>query len=385
MGKGTIISGRDPAGARVLSVLLSMRFSVAEDGSCRWLDTDHDVVQEPLFEGGQPTGAVLRDTDLYAWRKRTDLVVQGVVRSDRPVDTLAVKLQCRGPKKEHGLELTVSGDRRVERGRTGLRASDPEPLTEMPVTYARAYGGVDHQAPLVRELEPQLSRLSEPDQDRQARLEQMLPLPCAYPRNPFGKGYLVDPEGAEGLELPNLEFADDRLRLDRLAQPFDRWPEQPYPACFDWFHPLCFPRLGQLGLLAEDTVAWPVQPEVELGILDPEMIKLPMARRQRHEYAQCAHPYLWRHRLTGEEQIRVDAMSPDGRDFEARLRPLRPRVLIKQFGRPETEAPTVLDCVFIETEKRQLTMLWRASVKAAADKLPPDWMERCSYKLEGPG
>ena len=121
--------------------------------------------------------------------------------------------------------------------------------------------------------------------------------------------------------------------------------------------------------------------EVELGILERDLLQRPLLQRLGHGFSQGAHPYLWRHRLLGDETLRVNAMSADGRDSVVRLQPYHPRVHITQPARPEAEAPVVLDCVFWETDEKRVTLVWRGSLPAAHPGTVAGWEERCSYRV----
>ncbi len=48
--------------------------------------------------------------------------------------------------------LRVFGDRYWEKGRFGLRMTEPEPFENMPIIYERAFGGIDEQASTPEQL-----------------------------------------------------------------------------------------------------------------------------------------------------------------------------------------------------------------------------------------
>lgn len=375
----SILSGQDPAGARIVSVVTVMRFSVARNGCCTDPEAFSGQTELLYHEGVAAQGrlqprVLQRDIDLYAWRNFTDLVVQGTVRSERSQKILPVTLTCNGL----ALDVRVTGDRWVERGPAGLCFSEPQPFTEMPMRYDRAYGGFDALAekrlgePAVRKfMETQFPEIAQ----RTSRF--------TYPRNPAGCGYVIDPDSAVGVQLPNLEFPGDALTLDRLVAPADEWARRPYPAAFDWFSHAWFPRMGLFGVIPPTRDDEPPQPETGLGILAPNVAKLPRLQRLRHEFAQGAHPYLWRHRLAGDEQIRVTAMSTDGRDFQVNLPARRPRIFIKQLTDSEETAPVVLDAVFIETDNDRVTLVWRGSLPARRPGMPRGWEKFCTHRVVG--
>jgi hypothetical protein len=82
------------------------------------------------------------------------------------------------------LGVAVIGDRRWEKRWPGHIASDPQPFCEMPITWARAYGGC-------------------------ARVRGSV-VPCVD--NMLGKGYVLEEDAAEGVELPNIEGPAQLIR-----------------------------------------------------------------------------------------------------------------------------------------------------------------------------
>jgi hypothetical protein len=84
----------------------------------------------------------------------------------------------------HHFGLAVIGDRRWQRRWPGWVASNPEPFVDMPITWARAFGG-------------------------HARVEGG-EVPCLD--NAVGKGYILDPTAADGVELPNIEDPRQLIR-----------------------------------------------------------------------------------------------------------------------------------------------------------------------------
>ena len=124
----------------------------------------------------------------------TDILAVATAYSgpDKPARSLMATIGC------GNLECSVAvfGDRVWRRRAFGqLAATDPQPFASMPIRLDRAYGG----ATSVRGRE----------------------VPCLA--NPVGRGFLLDPELAEGTPLPNIEDPDDLI-----AGPLD----DPDPASF---------------------------------------------------------------------------------------------------------------------------------------------------------
>lgn len=116
------------------------------------------------------------------------------------------------------------------------RFTDPEPFDEMPLVAANAYGGIDPRVPDL-------------DSSRFLRIENALyggDHPGMYPRNPFGKGYLVAPAPGSDVELPNLEHPLDLLSPERVVVEPASWFRQPLPWHLGIVELSAFPRCSRL-------------------------------------------------------------------------------------------------------------------------------------------
>ena len=382
-----LVAGKAPNDAGLLSVVFGCHYAVdpasgrAEKRPGFALQTECVTHEGIEHRGTYRPALIQRDLDVWAWRSFTDLVVQGIARSDKPVTSLDVKLSCRGKETRIEREILVTGDRFVDRGEAGLRLSDPAPFTEMPMRYDKAYGGTDERAEdkFADRAELKLLRSMMTEEEFLQASEY------SYPRNPPGKGYLIDPESAVGLPWPNLEFPDDRLSLSKLALPLERWGERPYPACFDWFSHGWFPRCAFFGESpATEGDAVP-NAEVALGILPANLFSLPLLARPKHGFAQGAHPFLCRNRLAGDEEISISAMSRNTRPFRLVLPRARPTVHLRLPTGPEHVLPAALDLVFVETERQWLTLVWRASLLLETEQLLrlTDLDRQCHYRIDG--
>lgn len=133
--------------------------------------------------------------DGHPFRTGCDLVIAGRAASPTPVPAMTVSARVGA----FSTELLVIGDRRWRKTIGGeLVASDPEPFTEMPLDWTRAYGGI---AAFGGE-------------------------PAPHPLNPRGRGFYLSAEQAVDQPLPNVE--------DRAA-PVQSWRDGPLPV--SW-HPV---------------------------------------------------------------------------------------------------------------------------------------------------
>lgn len=202
--------------------------------------------RDPEYEPRLPTG-----TDFWVHKQATDVVVLGSCHAARPAPQRSVGISV-GPVQKR---ITVFGPRRLVWERGQPRFTAPEPFEQMPIIRDNAYGGYDGRVPV------------KSPQTVNEEIIQAYDHPGLYPRNPFGKGYVVlDKPVEDGIELPNLEDPGDLLTPERaIVRDPAQWWRQPLPWSLDHLHPLQFPRYVYFG-----TDAW---------FPGPDDITLPEVRR----------------------------------------------------------------------------------------------------------
>src|SRR5262245_33856030 len=70
------LSGKDPQGRFILSVLAKRTYTVRPDGRCVPHDDPEPLREEPECDPEAPA-LLLHDTDLFAYKPATDVVVKG--------------------------------------------------------------------------------------------------------------------------------------------------------------------------------------------------------------------------------------------------------------------------------------------------------------------
>lgn len=155
------------------------------------LDYDREQPIE-LFKKPEETELGSFPSDAVIRKQQVDLYVMGHARSAQPVQVMDVTLAV----GQFQRSIRVFGRRAWVRVGGSLQASPPVPFTEMPLTWANAYGGVA----VVR------------DEDKIPNTD-----------NPDGRGYILERGHAEGVELPCLEDPDALIR---------EWDDQPRPISF---------------------------------------------------------------------------------------------------------------------------------------------------------
>jgi hypothetical protein len=253
---------------------------------------------------GDPANTSLKAvSDLHIGKPGTDVLITGRAKAPRP----ATEMEVRVSVAERQVSLRVLGDR-VWRG--DGTASEPEPFTEMPLVWERAYGGVHHTG------------------------ERIL---AAEERNPVGRGFLGDrePKELEGSPAPNL--------LDPAA-PLEKLGDQAAPACFAPSAPAWLPRRQFAGTYDE---AWqrsraPYLPDD----FDPRFL-------------QCASGEMRFERfLQGSEPVRITGMTLEG-PIEFSVPTVRPQIEVVVAGSPASPRAE-LETLWIEPDENRASLIWRA-------------------------
>jgi len=308
-------------------VLVKVAFEV-EDGRLREAEAEpllHDFrdAEEPQLRPG---------TDYWLHKEQVDLVVEGSAWAGdgEPVPRMTVSASVGEACKR----VEVFGRRRVRWADSGAPMfGEPEPFTEMPLVNENTYGGFDRRV-----------EVSE-DDPKHYQLAMQVDHPGNYPRNPWGKGYVVLPGPVDDLELPNLEDPDDLLTPERLVvgDPA-RWWRQPLPWSYDRVHPMAYPRC--LYFLPQMDAWFPAPedeelPEVRRGFLEPGCRAM-MGRRETSQgphlrFRQEASHGLRFSSLEPGAPVSLEGMRPDGRAVAFGVPP-PPDVEVIVEG--ESQAPT---------------------------------------------
>jgi len=355
----------DSVGRPILSVLTKRTYRIRED--LRLVVADEqlpvDTTDEPPANGYDPSWR--GEIDVAPYKVATDVVFFGQAHAPGRACT-SMEVEVGLPHIERQIRLQITGDRRCayRRGREPS-ISDPEPFETMPLGYDRAYGGVD---PRVQHPHPPV--------DMAEALAMMMTVPGAYPRNPVGRGFVVGDhaEMIDGLRLPNIERADQRLRADRIVCPdMGKWDRQPLPAGLGWVDPGWFPRCA-FGC-AMPLFAPPADvAEARLGFLPPdftERFRVPTtAEDLRIDYRlfNGASLGLAVPPMRGDETITTKGLSPSG-TLNFRLPGDRPKLVLTLRGTP-LQTDLGLHTVGVLTDTRLVYLVWRVSAELPAAYAP---------------
>jgi hypothetical protein len=282
------------------------------------------AAKEP-YDPKKPEGEVRFESEMIPFKPRTDVLLVGQAHAPygRPQKHVDVALMV-GPV---GKQIRVFGERRWSF--KDLR--DPMPLvagptefTEMPLTWDRAFGGIDEKAgtrPDVPAFRPW------------------------YAANYIGKGFC----GARTIEsiderpLPNLEDPRDPIRA---------WDTRPRPAGCGHFPRNSEPRVRYGGTYDEK---WKAE-RAPLLPLD-----------FRFDYYNAADPELQvQGYLKGNERGMLENVTPGGGRIDFMLPCIRPRFSVTR-GRDAnkrfvSEAQVALDTLVLIPDEKVFVVTWRAIV-----------------------
>jgi hypothetical protein len=305
--------GMEPSGRELLVVVVKGTFVIPKNGeTVRLADEQLPLVMADAFTGEPGFSAPVHEIDFAPRKHRCDVLLNGSAHAPRgrPTTRVEVGLRVNGMAKS----FAVVGERHWQSGLRGLSASAPEPFTVMPISYDRAFGGVDN-------------RHEDPSKH------------AAFMRNPVGIGFHRDlrPEWVDGTQLPNTEEVG--RKIDSPSS------EQYLPMSFGPIGRGWDPRLKYAGTYDDK---W----------LQNDFPFLPTDFDERYYQAAPLDqqvPYL----LGGEEIRLINLTSEDKAPF-----------ILPVFDAPihffplkseREDGRLVLDTIVLEPEMDRFTLTWRAT------------------------
>lgn len=298
---------RDARGAEVWLVAVRGTFRIAGDGSTEPAEVQEPVAAAPSYLGEPGRSSLRCDTDLVLSKPGTDVLVVGHAHAPKGKPAARVEIGLRaGPIAKM---LVVVGPRHYRRGVIDVTISDPEPFVRMPVTYERAFGGVD----------PEVG-----------------PRACD-PRNPVGVGFAERPERLAGRPAPNVEA---------YGRPLTSARDRAAPAGFGAIARHWEPRVRLAGTF---DAAWE----------EHRMPLLPDDFDERFHFAAPEDQQVPGYLREGSA-VEVLNMTPDGllRFHLPRTRP----VFRTFFGRDTVEHRARLHTVLVEPDERLVELVWHTAL-----------------------
>jgi hypothetical protein len=304
--------GVEPSGREWLLIVVKGTFVLPRSGEPVQLHAEQlPLVMADTYTGEPGVSAPVHESEFALRKHACDILLTGSAYAPggRPTTRTSVSLSVGTMTKA----FDVVGDRRWSAGVTGIRATNPEPFVQMPLSYDRAFGGVDI------------------DSEDPAEHD-------AYTLNPAGRGFRKHLKNAwvDGKPLPNTEEAGCAVT----------WPADAYA-------PMAYGPLGR---------SW--QPRVTYAgtydqkWLDDEFPFLPADFDERYFQSAPADQQISLPR--GPLEVSMSNLTPDGRRRFVLPHHVAPVQLTPRHGARE-QLDAVLDTVHFEPDHERLTMTWRVA------------------------
>ena len=303
--------GFESDGRELLIVAIKATYTLPTQGSEPTLAEEQiKLTTADEFTGEPGRSAPLRETDFSHRKPKCDVVLNGSAWASggRPARSVEVGLRVGSLRRS----FFVFGDRRWQD--RWLSCNDPEPFESLPISYDRAYGGVDAS----NDDPPKIS---------------------TYIENPVGVGYYpirhrTDPVGCL---LPNTAEGPSPI-----SDPDGRH----HPMSFGPVGRNFFPRFQHAGTydrqwLENHAPFWPAD--------------------FNDAYFQCAPPGQQVPFLRGGEEVELHNLTADGwRRFNLPVRSVP--ITFLPYRAPDIRVDAVCDTLLIEPDQQRFTMAWRASL-----------------------
>jgi hypothetical protein len=299
----------DEQGAPVCVPIVKATFAFATDGEIGLAEEQASIEVSGTSHGDPEHSSYIYEPETAFFKPATDVVLIGHAHASAPGTTELFAGIRVGPVQKL---VRVVGDRFLVRTAGETHLSRPTPFEAIPLTYERAFGGWDRRHP----------------DPREHKVES---------RNPVGTGFrdaALDMD--DQVRMPNIEDPEE---------PYEIYGDRPRPAGLGFVSPNWEPRSRFAGTYNEQ---WAKSRS--------PLLPTDFDRR----FFNAASPGLVAAGyLRGDEAVVVLNASPEGRLGFA-LPAVAPPICHYELrtGKPVT-APTNLDTVIVNTDTRQLILLWR--------------------------
>lgn len=305
--------GIEPSGRELLVVVIKGTFQLPRTAEepLRLADEQLPLVMADTFTGEPGFSAPVYEVDFAPRKKRCDVLLLGSAYAPGgcPATRVQVGLRVGAMAKT----FSVIGDRHWRVGISGVSASEPDPFVTMPISYDRAFGGVDNK--------PE-------DPSKHA----------AFMPNPVGRGFRkhLRSEWVDGAPLPNTEEVN-----------------RPVTQTDSDYRPM---SLGAIGRGWEPRYRY--AGTYDQNWLDNVFPFLPADFDE--QYYQAAPLDQQINGPLGGQEVTLLNLTPDGRrsfvipSFDAPV-----NVFPKKGEREDLKA--TLDTIVLEPDQERLTMTWRVA------------------------
>lgn len=344
-------------------VVMRGTFDIGTDSVSTLSEEQGPLVATDEYYGKTNQSGVRQESDFAPYKPRTDILLDATAYAPggKPVPSFTVSVKVTGPpapppSRPYGLNPTMkpaaedlaawekivanqdaSGPTLCEKTLiitgpcywtpnvlSGWALGKPTEMTHLPIRYEQAFGG--------------MITIYDPETERDQTV--------FYDQNPIGVGHWPNWTHKEAKRRKRIPAPRILGTLDTPKFGQDLVPQGYGPVCRTWQ-----PRLGLAGTYDEKWQAgrWPNLPDdFNFG------------------YWNCAHPDLQIPFLKGDEVIHLKHLTPDGY-LKIRLPGQIPFILVRHKNGEINEAKSNLDTVFIEPDKRRVSLVWRATVHSAPE------------------
>ena len=331
---GFTVAGRAD-GSEALVVIIKGAFTIpADGGQPQPVPVSPPLCATDVYEGEPGLSPPVYECDFAAHKERCDVVVTGIAHAPGGVAVLRFPVHLH--VGEHiDKRFWIIGDRIWKKGWFGIAASDPQPVSSLPLSYASAFGGSDH---------------SHADPSKHG----------TFLANPLGRGWHSNrTRGAlAGKPLPNTESD---------SQPIKQPQDMPAPM-----------GLGPIGRGWQPRIA--LAGTYDKSWLDDGFPLLPPDFQDEHY--QCAPPDQQMPHPVGGEPITLGNLTPSGHLTTAVPTGTIPVLFMLHDGTDVT-AEAVLDTIHIDAVALHMTTVWRTMLplprgifavhKTLVGTMPPSW------------
>ena len=347
-GQWILLPGQTPKGEHVLSVLLKRSYHIMAGQPCQRAIKDKKLVAGDIHYDDPMNSSVQFEADFVPWKLATDIIFNATAYAPegKATEQFMASVMVGDVRKD----LLITGKRTAHYQANSLPLfSEPELITELPLRYEDAYGGVD--------------------------IYSDLDTPCAYARNPLGKGFAIKntEKSIEALTLPLIEEPTDCLTPERLlTEHFMHWERQPMPAGISWFPKTWQPRARYAGVMPADREVEQelrkayakIVPEEQQALYQQTGLPDMDFRFFSGASAGLALPY-----LHGDEVIKMRHLTPEGK-LAFQLPNEKPQIALN-IGQGVKTLESVLQTVMVRMEDAEVDLVWRAAIQyPGTDWLP---------------
>ena len=303
---------RDKDGVHQWIVVVKATYDIATDGTLTLSESPVEPLHAPEYTGEPGNSSLRYEADLVGMKPGTDVYLNAIAYSPKGKPCEQVEVTCRvgGILKE----LVVYGERTWRKNfLRDIAPSSPQSFLMVPITYERAYGGIDQEPP-------------DPKNH------------CIHFWNPVGTGAIYEKRDLVGRPAPQVEFATSARGRE-------------WPAGFGAIASYWSPRKEYAGTYDEK---WDAQRKPLLpGDYDSKWLLCAPPDQQVMGF------------LSGGEPVELKNLTASGR-----LQFSLPKVSLQfetYFGADRREHTGKLVSVIIESEGSRLIMVWQTSLEVKHD------------------